>query len=306
MDDVLDRQKYISVLEGTLNTICFDRASGKRFSFEKLYYPLVLDDGKNAFQSYKEQIEQAKKGNDEKERLRGIRAGIRSLSSEVKKKAEEKLSEKKADEQKTETIALIDSIKQKTSPNNNSENHKTIEISDEENNSIQGDVELQVSSEQFIDEDDKTDKSITYYDAEKYDFKLEEDEYGLFPEEDYEDKHNLSVRTKRVLAIANAGHGKTTLLRRIALFYCYSTLPELRGKKEELVADIEEHNRIKKIYGLDEKKDYIPCYIPLRKYDGKARTFKQIICECIGELFNGCESGFSYECINAFLDKENL
>lgn len=306
MDDVFDRQKYISVLESTLNTICFDRASGKRFSFEKLYYPLVLDDGKNAFQSYKEQIEQAKKGNNEKDRLRGIRAGIRSLSSEVKKKAEEKLGEKKADEQKAETIALLDSVKQKTSKIlNNSGNHKPIEISDEENNNIQSDVGLQVSSEQFIDEDDKTDKSITYYDAEKYDFKLEEDEYGLYPEEDYEDKHNLSVRTKRVLAIANAGHGKTTLLRRIALFYCYSTLPELREKKEELVTSIEEHNRIKKIYGLDEKMDYIPCYIPLRKYDGKAGSFKQIICECIGELFNGCESGFSYECINTFLDREH-
>ncbi len=304
MVEELDRLHYLSALEWTLSTICFDRASGKRFSFEKLFYPLVLDDGKNAFQSYKEQLEQAKSGNNKSDRG-GIKAGIRSLSSALQKKtAEEKLGEKQLNEKNAATLELLARVKKKTSEIlQNSGSHKDIKISNEENDN-QSDIGLQVSSEQLIDKAEKADNSISYYDAEKIDLESADDEYGLYPEEDYENKHNLSVRTKRVLAIANAGHGKTTLLRRVALFYCYASMPELRETKKELVSDSEEHNRIKKIYGLDDKKDYIPCFIPLRKYDGKARDFQQVLCESIGDVFNDAEGSFSDESINSFLNRE--
>ncbi len=354
MDKVLDRHKYLAVLEGTLNTICFDRASGKRFSFEKLYYPLALDDGKNAFQSYKEQFEQAKKEKEISASLKGrkienrtlgdgLKDKITSITEDLQKKKNKtlgdellgKISSSIRDAQESKDKTLVYELEKKNSSfivgedntdktgNINPEDKKEGDlvreipdnpgkpVSDEEilgreekdGNADQDSHEVQVSNKEIL-ERDEPDNSISYFDSGKNDAELGTGEYGLFPEADYEDKHTLSVRTKRVLAIANAGHGKTTLLKRIALFYCYASLPELREKKKELVAGAEEHSRIKKIYGLDDKRDYIPCYIPLRKYDGRAKDFQQILCESVGEVFDDCEGAYSIDTINVFLNKE--
>lgn len=86
MGEFIDKYKYLSTIEKSVNAICFDRTSGKRYSFEKLYYPLTLDDGKNAFQSYKEQVEQVKKGKNEKTKLRGQKAENKVISDDLLKK----------------------------------------------------------------------------------------------------------------------------------------------------------------------------------------------------------------------------
>ena len=57
----VESSKYLSALEATLTRIVFDRSSGESFSFEDLFYPLEIDEGKYAFQSYAEQMELARK-----------------------------------------------------------------------------------------------------------------------------------------------------------------------------------------------------------------------------------------------------
>ena len=44
--------QYLEALENSLKLITFDRTSGESFRFEELFYPLLMDEGKYAFQSY--------------------------------------------------------------------------------------------------------------------------------------------------------------------------------------------------------------------------------------------------------------
>lgn len=53
--------QYLEALENSLKLITFDRTSGESFRFEELFYPLLMDEGKYAFQSYTEQMDRARK-----------------------------------------------------------------------------------------------------------------------------------------------------------------------------------------------------------------------------------------------------
>ena len=286
MGEVLDKYKYLSVLVESVNTICFDRASGKRYSFEKLYYPLALDDGKNAFQSYKEQIEQAKMEKNKKAKLRGQKAEHRVISDGLLAKINS-LSKEKKQEKASEDLGENDNGEENKPDGNAPDNHG-----------------LQIANNEILDRKVNSNNAIEYFDTRKNEVDLQSEEYGLFPEDDYSDKHSLSVDTKRVLAIANAGHGKTTLLKRIALFYCYVLMPELREKSEGTVSNSEEHNNFKKIYGLDDKKELIPCYIPLRKYAGNTDSFEQFLCECIEETLVDAQISCTKDDVLEFLHSE--
>ena len=57
----VEESTYRKALEKSLERISFDRSSGESFSFEELFYPLEIDEGKYAFQSYAEQMELAHK-----------------------------------------------------------------------------------------------------------------------------------------------------------------------------------------------------------------------------------------------------
>ena len=45
----VEESTYRKALESSLERISFDRSSGESFSFEELFYPLEIDEGKYAF-----------------------------------------------------------------------------------------------------------------------------------------------------------------------------------------------------------------------------------------------------------------
>ena len=298
MGEFIDKYKYLSTIEKSVNAICFDRTSGKRYSFEKLYYPLTLDDGKNAFQSYKEQVEQVKKGKNEKTKLRGQKAENKVISDDLLKK----INSRESGRQKA--VNSISKERKKTDVLNKNHNieEQRGDVSTPDN---QG---RQISNNEIVDEKDNTNNSIDFFNIQKNEVDSQLEGYGLFPEDDYSDKHSLSVYTKRVLAIANAGYGKTTLLKRVALFYCYVAMPELRKNGNGKTCEFEEHSRLKKIYGLDDKSELIPCYIPLKKFNGRADSFEQFLCECLMETFADADLSCSADDILEFVrnERDNL
>ena len=52
---------YRKALKHSLERIAFDRSSGETFPFEELFYPLEIDQGVYAFQSYAQQIDRARR-----------------------------------------------------------------------------------------------------------------------------------------------------------------------------------------------------------------------------------------------------
>ena len=72
----------------------------------------------------------------------------------------------------------------------------------------------------------------------------------------------------RILALANAGHGKTTLLRRIAIYYAKKLLQEELNDSDTEIAEK---------YGL--YGNYIPCYIVLRQHSlaNRSLAFRELV-----------------------------
>lgn len=87
----------------------------------------------------------------------------------------------------------------------------------------------------------------------------------------------ISGGSSRVLALASAGHGKTTLLKRIALFFC----------KDNRIS--EGDMRIMHLYSLDSSLERIPCIIALRDIpDGNYAIHKAIV-DSAYRVFHGEE-----------------
>lgn len=232
----VESSKYLSALEATLARIVFDRSSGESFSFEDLFYPLEIDEGKYAFQSYAEQMELARK-----------LVGSNSVSSNAL------------------GMSILEKIQQYQRRNNSPTLppvHSTSRASahaskqdDSDNKAIRNQILAKLKSQNI------TGDGVTV--SSEAEESSSEDLLQVEPKYDHSSLIiSDNPRNSRILAIANAGHGKTTLLRRIALYYCHP-IDEDDSSEDNNEAAIE----VKEKYDLNGK--YIPCIILLRDITDK-------------------------------------
>lgn len=232
----VEESTYRKALEHSLERITFDRSSGESFSFEELFYPLEIDEGKYAFQSYAEQMELARK-----------LVGSNSVSSNAL------------------GMSILEKIQQYQRRNNSptlppvhSTSRTSVHTSkqdDSDNKAIRNQILAKLKSQNI------TGDGVTV--SSEVEESSSEDLLQVEPKYDHSSLIiSDNPRNSRILAIANAGHGKTTLLRRIALYYCHP-IDEDDSSEDNNEAAIE----VKEKYDLNGQ--YIPCIILLRDITDK-------------------------------------
>lgn len=267
MQPSVDTRTYKSALEKSLCDICFDRSSGERFSFEELFYPLGIDEGSFAFQSYSEQMDRAHKLADFSKGA-GIPAGkkmtsaaeigqkIRKLQSKISTEnsryagnAEKAVSQPASDRRITgkEILKKIEQ-RQRLHSEAESKNNETSEAADI--NCLYTENEFSRSSLIVSDDRDRS----------------------------------------RIIAIASAGHGKTTLLRRVALFFCHYD------------SDSAEHLALKRKYEL--AGDFIPCMIRLRDIGNHNFALESAIEKSVTDVLESAGETFSPAAVHRWINKE--
>lgn len=248
----VESSKYLSALEATLARIVFDRSSGESFSFEDLFYPLEIDEGKYAFQSYAEQMELARK-----------LVGSNSVSSNAL------------------GMSILEKIQQYQRRNNSPTLppvHSTSRTSahaskqdDSDNKAIRNQILAKLKSQNI------TGDGVTV--SSEAEESSSEDLLQVEPKYDHSSLIiSDTPRNSRILAIANAGHGKTTLLRRIALYYCHP-IDEDDSSEDNNEAAIE----VKEKYDLNGQ--YIPCIILLRDITDKNFSVSKAIERSVISVF---------------------
>ncbi len=264
-------QIYRQCLRQALGSICFEKNGSQHFSFEELFYPLAIEEGRFAFQNYAEQKDMAQQLHQQREsdpqkkrdlysRLSAMSlllqerkhptaaSGSRSstahllydtrslrrqysFSTSLSRKRAQKLTAKRSDTRFTSSAPLPEAM----APS--SPSHKSPP------NSLFDKAAI------------RTDPAFSLPDV------LRETVGTALEEENTCDHSSLMVsnnrQESRVLVMASAGHGKTTLLKRVALWYCH------KGKATP------EHLSFQEKYALEGS--YLPCLIYLR--DRTERTF---------------------------------
>lgn len=296
MEFKVNTQSYKEALHRSLQKICFDRSSGDAFYLEDLFYPLGLDEGKYAFQKYSQQMSQARKSRarnqsglmahmdrtsmtDNSVMARVIQARIQQKQSALQPQADKK----KTDDEKTSKgnalspASLLSQIAKAKSK---------VQLGIDEG--------AENTSSQNLRSALETDQERMRT-AETDDLLFEE------PKEDFREQFVLTshMYRNRNLAVASAGHGKTTLLRRIALYYCDK---DRKSKEDKILADK---------YGLpapEEEITQIPCIIYLRNIpDGNFSLDKALVDSALrvfqSALPNGVEDETDFEEIQVQVER---
>lgn len=254
----VEESTYRKALESSLERISFDRSSGESFSFEELFYPLEIDEGKYAFQSYAEQMELAHK-------LISSSAVTYSDMSSAKVQAT-KIAEK---------IRLIQSRMGSSAPQNEppQEKHKNDDAPvGNDNKAISKQILERIRNQQL-------NRTVG---SELPTFEESQSERTELLEQEPQFDHSSLIipdnaRISRILAVASAGHGKTTLLRRIALYYCHP------------FSDSDNHLKIRRKYSLSG--DFIPCLIQLRDITDQNYSIAKAIESSVISVFRNSSFG---------------
>lgn len=257
----MDESIYLQALESSLEKICFDRTSGETYDFADLFYPLDVDEGRVAFQSYSEQMDKVHKLSTVRQKSQ-LHYGTSQLHTTPVvdlllkiHKAQEKLEKKSNYE--SDIDFENDENRGNTKNNENKPVGKAIlEKIRHQTLKQQGDIPVEIDS--------KTKNEV----VPDIDLLLEEQKGVSHSSLIVNDKKAYS----RILAVASAGYGKTTLLRRIALFFCHP----LSISAEDV--------RIKKKYSLEGK--FIPCLIQLRDIGDNSLSIDRAIEDSIINVFN--------------------
>ena len=83
---------YRKALKHSLERIAFDRSSGETFPFEELFYPLEIDQGVYAFQSYAQQIDRARQASKPHRNIAGRADSVSAQAAALKEKIAASLS----------------------------------------------------------------------------------------------------------------------------------------------------------------------------------------------------------------------
>lgn len=263
----VEESTYRKALESSLERISFDRSSGESFSFEELFYPLEIDEGKYAFQSYAEQMELAHK-------LISSSTITYSDMSSAKVQAAEIAERIRLLQSRMSSSAV------KNEPPQRKQKSENAPVGND-NKAISKQILEKIKSQQF----NRTVASELSTFEESQSEKIE-----LLEMEPQFDHSSLIIsdnaKSSRILAVASAGHGKTTLLRRIALYYCHP------------FSDSENHIEIRKKYSLSG--DFIPCLIQLRDITDQNYSIAKAIEYSVVSTFRN--SNYGRENVDALLE----
>lgn len=221
-------QAYRQCLRQTLERICFERNGGESFSFEELFYPLEIEEGRVAFQNYAEQKDMAHQlhlqKKDDPQKKQGLHARLTTVAGKLRFH-----THRLPGFNRTAAFTFAPgAAPPRTQPPLPS-----------------------VSASPKTAFDETAVRTASPISLPKV---LRETIGTALEEENTCDHSSLMVsnsrQESRVLVMASAGHGKTTLLKRVALWYCHEGDPT------------PEHLAFQRKYAMEG--DYMPCLIYLR------------------------------------------
>ena len=142
MQAKITESAYRRALESSLKLITFDtfdRSSSESFSFEELFYPLEIAEGKYAFQSYAEQMDHARKTAEQRRNTIDKDGFVSAKASAIKEKISYKLSQPNSSVDEDEIHALRREILRKIQDQQlNQENTQRIPTIEEKALRIEG------------------------------------------------------------------------------------------------------------------------------------------------------------------------
>ena len=265
MQEELRKALYFQNLREKLKYVTFDPAGGEAYLFEELFYPLSIDEGMIAFQSFAEQMEKARSS------AANTPANVSIKRAEEKKEAEKQIQDSK--EKISELLRLrLNATAQQQSRVKTTKVSTVSASAKKEEGVSDGSETKRVSKEDIISttellkeriaeklERNKSTSASLSSDMANADPAQSEELNFLLEEPDFDPGSLIIDRypeRSRIIAYASAGHGKSTLLRRIALYYC----PSLKDDKAAKDRD----EKIRNFYSLTEPGQLIPCLILLR------------------------------------------
>ena len=258
---------YRKALKHSLERIAFDRSSGETFPFEELFYPLEIDQGVYAFQSYAQQIDRARQASKPHRSIAGRADSVSAQAAALKEKIAASLSH----------IAPA-------APGEGArpQRRKAFRGHSEQAANLEDATKLPPAVKKAFAMQDATNDAGAL--AVPGDAQIPTgpggDPGALAFERQYGPGSLVigqNLRDSRVLAVASAGHGKTTLLKRIALFYCHP------GSQSA------HHLALKKKYSLSG--DFIPCLIRLRDVAGQSGSVDGAIAASVASVFRNAGAG---------------
>ena len=337
---------YSEMLASSLRYVSFDKASGTLYPFENVFYPLTIGEGKYAFLSYIEQMENtgglvtdsptAEEMTQDRGKRDGVLAVFNALSTPTeqppiipptpanfakilptlaREMALDIMAEgdaKARDEAVFEASPLDPTIQGQdlgeALPLDWSEGDKDASVGRESTLSHRHEVyATQVSPREpkrvthlppNPDEEELQNEKVFAIIRNKYGstsanltgtMDLDDGRDLLLVEPHRELRHSLCVPTgeclDRLIVVASAGHGKSTLLRRLAFYYC-----DTQHEKAP-------HLELQKAYGLSAGSRRIPCIIYLRNIDNVRKPPENMVVAALVEsvldvLWTGLQSDF--------------
>lgn len=262
-----NEEVYREKLASSLDGVCFDKLSGERFSFEKLFFPVKIDEGKYAFQSYVKQMELAHSLIQKPSNIVPLMDRIDELRKRMQFNNDLPVAKNVEEQEETEQI-------QPTELQEGASQLERKYARDNANKALGKRIMEKINSHQEI-----VNMSL------QYDTGIEED-VDTFLYEPLYDHNSLIVPAangSRILAVASAGHGKTTLLKRVALFYCKTRNISARIKNRKLEGE-DYHQKLQKIYNLTG--EFLPCIIQLREIVDKDYSLDRSIEKNISTVMN--------------------
>ena len=226
MDTSTYRRLFCEALEERYSNVV-DKKTGAQYSFRELFYPIRIDEGKYAFLSYRDMME---KPDDTEKTL-----DLAQLHSVLDNQEEDIYDFGPVLSDNNEAADAMDEIERIIAAGNNQKDSKNLQ------------KQLNIIERQL--------QEIVGINRENVDYIQDE------PEASIRGHVVLSLdRYSRVLALANAGSGKTTLIRRIALFHC-----AMNTGHYDLEKDFD-------AYGLEYRTDIpiVPVILPLREVGEKS------------------------------------
>ncbi len=277
MPPTINTVLYCKAVEDSIRFVTIDKETGKQADFCKLFFPLGIDDGSLAFQHFLTQIDRTQKAEESTTDPEIIRAKVsRQLN---KNNADSNSEDDPIPSQKpsllTDEIAI-----------------SKISIAAQELlKDLKPPLRAKIKNIERINSATQFDNTeITQGIIENQtdnDFSVEQEDL-LLSESDTRKRNRLVWTSKsndysRVLVLASAGYGKSTLLTRIALFYCILQHEGRAPEEYEIESEFAAHYRLP--YSNHKSWNYIPCLIRLRGVKTENTSIESIIQENIHSLF---------------------
>lgn len=330
---------YCKAVEDKLRFLVVDRENGYTIEFRKLFFPVRIADGYFAYKQFEQRISNADERIDPKTRAfgssmrdpdetktrieRAIKKALEeraneTITAEIKAKTERELT---SSSYRNRGMGYNSTIEDKCQ---NADDHSTLNLNDDEKlsppaqyESDQIDISFSSVQTNVKTEKEKDNRGI------RDELNLDTRQRSILYErnESLRDKllwnDIITGKPSKVIALASAGYGKTTLINRIALFYCSLQIKGGRDAEdsapygESLMIPYGDSIMVEKTskggyalpvgYSIDQC--FIPCIIRLRENDDNCYSVEGDIIESIRSIMSGCAVSSIYEWVNSVRDR---